>query len=143
MKNPTTTPVSAEAAEARFGFRVAARLNEAADELDADIGERLRFAREQALERARLARAAQSRPALSLSAGAVAVLAGGTGWWAGLASLLPLIALAGGLFLIQQLHDEAQVEVAAQIDAELLADDLPPSAYSDDGFVEYLKAPRD
>lgn len=141
--NPNSTAISAEAAEARFAYRVAARLNESADGLGPDIGERLRFAREQALERARVARAATSRPVLSVGSGAAAVLGGASGWWVRLASLLPLIALAAGLFLIQQLHEQAQVEVAAQIDADLLADDLPPSAYSDDGFVEFLKSPRD
>ena len=29
------------------------------------------------------------------------------------------------------------------IDTALLADDLPVAAYSDPGFVEFLKAPRD
>jgi hypothetical protein len=33
--------------------------------------------------------------------------------------------------------------VAAEIDSALLADDLPPKAYSDAGFVEFLKTPRE
>ena len=59
------------------------------------------------------------------------------------ASLLPILALAAGLFLIQHLHTQAQIEAAAQIDVELLADDLPPEAYNDAGFVEFLKNPQD
>lgn len=125
-----------------MGLRLAARLSEGAELMDADIAERLRFAREKALERARAVRAAESRPAVAVGASGAAVLGGG-GWWIKLGSVLPLLALAAGLFLIQYMHSEAQIETAAEIDAELLADDLPPAAYNDAGFVEFLKSPRD
>lgn len=131
-----------DALEARIGLRLAARLSEGVDLMDADISERLRFAREKALERARAVRAAESRPAVAVGASGAAVLGGG-GWWVKLGSVLPLLALAAGLFLIQYMHSEAQIETAAEIDAELLADDLPPAAYNDAGFVEFLKSPRD
>jgi hypothetical protein len=67
----------------------------------------------------------------------------GNGWWIKLASVLPLIALVAGLVLIQESQTQAQISVAAEIDADLLADDLPPRAYSDAGFVEFLKLPKD
>ncbi len=60
-----------------------------------------------------------------------------------LGSALPILALAVGLFLIQHLHTQAQIQAAAQIDVELLSDDLPPEAYNDAGFVEFLKSPND
>lgn len=144
MKNSNTAvqPVAREALEARVGLRLAARLSEGAEMMDGDIAERLRFAREKALERARAIRAAESRPAMSVSSSGAAVLGGG-GWWVKVGSVLPLLALAAGLFLIQYMHSEAQIETAAEIDAELLADDLPPAAYNDAGFVEFLKTPRD
>jgi len=132
-----------EAREARFAYRIAARLNERADTLDGDIAERLRFAREKALECARSARTAESRSVVGISASGAALLGGSTGWWVKLASVLPLLALAAGLLLIQHMHQTAQISVAAEIDAELLADDLPPAAYSDAGFVEFLKTPRE
>lgn len=47
-----------EALEARFALRVRARLDEGAQAIPHDIGERLRVAREQAIEAARAARAA-------------------------------------------------------------------------------------
>lgn len=144
MKNSNTAvqPAAREALEARVGLRLAARLSEGAEMMDGDIAERLRFAREKALERARAIRAAESRPAVAVSSSGAAVLGGG-GWWVKVGSVLPLLALAGGLFLIQYMHSEAQIETAAEIDAELLADDLPPAAYNDAGFVEFLKTPRD
>lgn len=144
MKNSNLSVQSAarDALEARIGLRLAARLSEGVEAMDADIAERLRFAREKALERARALRAAESRPAVAVGASGAAVLGGG-GWWIKLGSVLPLLVLAGGLFLIQYMHSEAQIETAAEIDAELLADDLPPAAYNDAGFLEFLKSPRD
>lgn len=127
----------------RIGLRVAARLSEQAEGLDRDIAERLRFAREKALERAAALRAAETRPVVSVGRDGAAVLGTGAGWWVGLGSVLPLVVLAAGLFLIQHLHTQSQIETAAQIDAELLADDLPPEAYKDPGFVEFLQTPND
>lgn len=141
MKNSnTSTPAAAlDALESRIAYRIAARLSERADALDGDVAERLRFAREQALERAKVARAAAGTPVVAVGAGGAALLGKG-GWWLKLGSALPLLALAVGLFLIQHLHTQAQIEAAAQIDVELLADDLPPEAYNDAGFVEFLKS---
>jgi len=145
VKNSNTSSTHAaalDALESRIAYRIAARLSQRADTLDGDVAERLRFAREQALERAKAARAAQSRPVVAVTASGAAVLGRG-GWWLKLGSALPILALAAGLFLIQHLHTQAQIEAAAQIDVELLADDLPPEAYNDAGFVEFLKNPQD
>ena len=122
--------------EARYALRVAARLSERSDELPHDIGERLRFAREQALARARVARGAASSAARS---GGAAVLGGG--WWPRLAAALPVLALAAALVLVQTDQQDEQLRAAVETDAALLADDLPPSAYTDPGFAEFLKAP--
>jgi hypothetical protein len=140
--NTSTHAAALDALESRIAYRIAARLSQRADALDGDVAERLRFAREQALERAKAARAAQSRPVVAVTGSGAAVLGGG-GWWLKLGSALPILALAAGLFLIQHLHTQAQIEAAAQIDVELLADDLPPEAYNDAGFVEFLKNPQD
>lgn len=146
--NSTVSPALAEARQARFAFRVANRLSGGAEALQPDFSERLRFAREQALERARRARAvapaAAATPSLvSVGRSAALLAGGGDGWWVKLGSLLPLAALAAGLLLIQHLHDESQIATAAAIDAELLADDLPPAAYTDPGFAEFLKTPQE
>ena len=140
-------PAALEALEARLALRMTAHLTEATADLPQDVTERLRFAREQALQRARAVRpAVVAEPVLTLGAGSSASLGrgeGGSGWWVQLAALIPLAALVGGLMLIQQMHSDNQIAAAAEIDASLLADDLPPAAYSDPGFVEFLNAPRD
>jgi hypothetical protein len=139
-------PAELEAREARLALRVTAHLTERTADLPADVTERLRFAREQALQRARTARSRAAETTSVVGSGSTAALGrgeGGSGWWLQLAALVPLVALVGGLVFIQQMHDDNQIAAAAEIDASLLADDLPPSAYSDPGFVEFLKAPRD
>jgi hypothetical protein len=54
---------------------------------------------------------------------------------------LPLLLLVGGLLLIQQWSSRERVLAAAEIDTLLLADTLPPSAYGDPGFAEFLRSP--
>lgn len=139
-------PAELEALEARLALRMTARLTERAADLPQDVNERLRFAREQALQRAQAARAATAKADTQVANadGTVSMgRQGGSGWWVQIASLVPLLVLAGGLMLIQRMHAQSQIAAAAEIDASLLADDLPPAAYSDPGFVEFLKTPRD
>jgi hypothetical protein len=130
-----------EAAQARFARSIVARIAADTETLAPDIGERLRFARERAVEAARLARAPATAGARVGISGGAALLGSGSGWWFKLASALPLVALVSGLVLIQHWQARTQVTVAAEVDAALLSDDLPPTAYSDAGFVEFLKTP--
>ena len=60
-----TSPAAADTLQTRFALRVAARLSERSHDLEPELGERLRAAREQALERARAARTAEAAPALT------------------------------------------------------------------------------
>lgn len=137
-------PAALDALQARFALRVAARLTERSQGLEANVGERLRFAREKALERARASRTASASQSVGVSAAGVLLLGrSGSGWWMKLASVLPAVALIAGLLLIQQSQTDDQISAAAEIDAALLADDLPPVAYSDAGFAEFLKTPRE
>ena len=145
MTRPNDPPSAMLASlEARMGARLAAGLNERAAHVPHDIAERLRVAREQAVLRARAQRQARLAPAGAPAPGAArgAVTFGGGRFWLGLASWVPLAVLIGGLVLIQQRTDEEHVMAAAEIDAVLLADDLPPAAWTDPGFREYLKAPH-
>lgn len=64
---------------------------------------------------------------------------GPTPWFWRLASTLPVIALVAGLWGVSDWTRHEQVQAAADVDMSLLTDDLPPSAYADPGFEEYLK----
>jgi hypothetical protein len=139
----------ADAAQARFAMRVAAALTEhQRGAPNPDIEARLSFAHDQALSAARSARSTPAAaPALVGSAGNSAVLGGGsdfdaTPWWLRLGSLLPLALLLAGLMLIDSRYTRSQIDAAAEVDAAILADDLPPEAYRDRGFVEFLKTAR-
>ena len=132
--------------EAQFARRLTAKLTQRAQCTDTDdhvISERLRIARENAMQRAREIRK-QTQPSLAESAvalGRSAVLKGDPGqspWWMKFASVLPVLALAIGLFAIEEGQLGQQISATAEIDTALLKDTLPPAAYSDPGFSEYL-----
>ena len=126
-----------EAIESRFARHIAARLSEGAENVSPEIGERLRFARENAVA---AARAARSGVEVQGSGGGAALLGfSRSPWWQRIASVLPLAALIGGLVLIEDWQTRSQISVAAEVDAALLGDDLPINAYRDPGFVEFLK----
>ncbi len=131
-----------EALESRFGTRVAVGLNERIGTLPHDVTERLRFGRDNALHRLRDVRARERAAAgglVRVGRGQAALLGSGLGLQ--LASWAPLILLIAGLLLIQQWTGVEQVLAAAEIDAVLLADELPPAAWADPGFREFLKSP--
>ncbi|HBH39325.1 MAG TPA: DUF3619 domain-containing protein [Curvibacter sp.] len=124
----------------RMGRRIAARLDASTQELPHDISERLRVARLQALERHRAA-----APVLASvnASGTATLLAGGDeerGFWPRLVSLIPLLALLAGLIALQIQGDDSLTEELAAIDAAILTDDLPPDAYADPGFAQFLKS---
>lgn len=139
--------------QARLGVRLVSALSLRAQGLPHDIQARLRFAREQALQRAQFARSTRTDRVRAAGASAQLLgvatlsLAGGPAqspgkptWWLRTAGLLPLLLLVGGLMAIQTVRDHERVATAAAIDADLLADDLPPAAWSDPGFAEFLRS---
>ncbi len=135
------SPAMALARQDQFGRRIAARLDAGADELPHDITERLRAARVQALARRQVGlQAAQS---VSATAGQ-ATLTGDehVSLWRRLASVLPLLALAVGLVTIHVIQNERRASEVAEVDAAILTDELPPAAYADPGFVQFLKSDR-
>ncbi len=121
----------------RFGRQVATRLSHGSDALGNDINERLRVARQQALAR----RKAVAVAGLVRSGGSAALQfgAGMSAWWARAASALPLLALAAGLLTIHIVQNEDRANELAEVDAALLTDDLPTAAYTDPGFLQFLK----
>jgi Protein of unknown function (DUF3619) len=127
-----------QALEARFGLKVARALNEGA--VGHDIEQRLKVARQLALQRTAAARGLATAPANRVArAGSTAVFGGGGAWWLRLAAFAPLVVLALGLMLIEYVDDAERIRAAVEIDAVLLADTLPPKAYADPGFTEFLR----
>lgn len=129
--------------EEALGKAIAARLCEGAEDLPHEVGERLKAARAQAVARRKL----ESQPIPHLVMATASDATGqlgvdGGGWWNRIASLLPLLALIAGLISITALQDDQRASELAEVDAELLTDDLPPSAYVDPGFAQYLRAQK-
>jgi Protein of unknown function (DUF3619) len=56
-----------------------------------------------------------------------------------IASALPLLALAAGLVFVSVVADDDNIREIADIDMQLLTDDLPPDAHTDAGFAQFLK----
>ena len=143
MNTVQTPSAQAEAAAERFALRVATRLSSGADELPYDISERLRASRMQALaKRKKVAAPAHIAAPVIVNGGGSATLGRGGeggGWWSALISAVPLMALVVGLVVINIAQDEDSANDLAEVDAALLTDDLPPAAYADPGFVQFLK----
>ena len=121
----------------QFGRRVATRLESGTDEMSYVVAERLRAARVRALEVRKLPEVA---PVVVGRGGTGALALGERSWLHRVASVLPLVVLAAGLVLIHSFQLDRRASELAEVDAALLTDDLPPAAYADPGFVQYLKA---
>ena len=138
IRNDMTSRMTApEALEARFARGIAACLSERAERVAPDVSERLRFAREKAVA---VAHARRSAEVVGASGGVAVAGFARSNWWWRIASAVPVAALVAGLVLIQDNQARSQISTAAEVDAALLGDDLPITAYRDAGFVEYLKA---
>lgn len=128
----------------RYGLKTASYLSAGAADLPYDISERLRAARVQAVSKRKIAK---TETAASLAnVGGSAVLTGGSddglSWWGRIGSVLPLIALVVGLLAINSIQNDNRAQELAEVDVALLTDELPPEAFSDPGFVQFLKATR-
>ncbi len=128
-------------AQDRFGLQVTARLSDASDVLPHDISERLRAARVQALAKRKVV-SATTASSLAASGGEATLTFGDEKFslWGKIASAIPVIVLLAGLVVVTVIQNENRAREVADIDAALLIDDLPPSAYADPGFVQFLKA---
>lgn len=136
--NFSRSGAQAQLAQDRFGIQVASRLSEASNALPHDISERLRVARTQALAKRKVV----SASSVSTSGGAATMTFGdeNLSLWDRIAAAIPLIALLAGLIAINVVQNENRAAEIAEVDAALLTDDLPPSAYTDPGFLQFLKA---
>lgn len=148
----TTPSHHDELAAEQFARKLTARLSMTSANLPYVVTERLRAARVQAVS----ARKRTSTPLRALQAESATSLLGSNAdgtlslgapshdntpiWVRRLLTALPLVALAGALtFIGVDLDSRATVDVA-EVDAALLTSELPPAAYTDPGFQQYLQA---
>jgi hypothetical protein len=127
-----------ELLQERFGRAVGRRLSAGTAELPYHVTERLRAARVQALAKRKIEAVAPAVVANGGNAGALTF--GGFSLWRQIASALPLVVLVGGLVVIHSVQNGQRATEVAEVDAQLLTDDLPPEAYADPGFVQFLKS---
>lgn len=134
----------AELLQERYALKAASYLSGSTADLPYDISERLRAARAQAVSQRKIAKV--QTVAAVVSSGGIATLgwgsADGMNWWGRLGSILPLVALVVGLFTINSVQNDNRAQEVAEVDVALLTDDLPPAAFSDPGFVQFLKVTR-
>lgn len=135
--------VQRDATEDMLGRNIAARLSDTTDRLPHEISERLKAARMQALSKRKVVKLQVATEA-STSGGVVSLHMGDNdrSLWNRIASLLPLLALIAGLITIAVVAEDNRTNDLAEIDAQLLTDELPPDAYTDPGFAQFLRMNR-
>ena len=128
----------------RFALKAASYLSAGTSDLPYDISERLRAARVQAVSKRKIAKTQTASSVVSSSHGAALTWGGedGMSLWSRIGSVVPLIALVVGLLAINSIQNDNRAREVAEVDAALLTDELPPSAFSDPGFVQFLKVTR-
>jgi len=135
-----------EIQERRFAHEIRSVLDAAADDLPPDVTARLAAARRMALAHKK-AEAPVRVPQLATPGGHSPVLDEEEttplhrlgGWLRRGALVWTLLALGAGLAGIYHWQQQKRLEEAADVDAAMLLDDLPPTAYADQGFHVFLK----
>lgn len=120
--------------EELFARQICHVLDRGTEQLDHGIAERLRAARERALQRPSIA---LTCPAAIVNADGTALLGDNEGWHP-LRSLLLILAIVLGMAASYYWNGFQQVDQNETVDSALLAGDLPPKAYLDPGFQAWL-----
>src|SRR5471032_1583773 len=123
-----------------FAYKVRHALNETLADLPASTTDRLAQARKAALARkkAHVEVPLSVRVARTELAGAGGFLSQRFSWLGRVGMVLPLLLLVGGLTGIYHYEQQRRIAELAELDAAVLSDELPLSAYLDHGFNAYL-----
>ncbi|HAT30168.1 MAG TPA: DUF3619 domain-containing protein [Janthinobacterium sp.] len=125
-----------------FAYKVRHALNERLDHLPPATTSRLAGARAAALARKKAD--APQAVARSVVAGTVGrFFAQPFSWVMRMSVVVPLLVMAAGLVGIYQFEQEQKIAELAELDAAVLSDELPLSAYLDHGFNAYLTTNRE
>ena len=131
---------TAASAQDLLGKRIAKMLDDNTD-LSYEVAERLRASRSRALSLRRIAQPELQTAQEIQSQNGFALLKfpNHIHWFfQTFGSLIPLLGLVAGLVLIHEFHNDQSALELAEIDSALLIDDLPPNAYTDPSFLDYL-----
>jgi hypothetical protein len=129
--------------EEHFGKLIVSKLEIGKQQLPYEIAERLRAARTRALASRRVV-----QPVFVTASDAQLQADGSAKMpfpskakdvYNMLVSFIPLICLAAGLMMLYEFHNDESALELAEIDSALLIDDLPPQAYADPAFIDFLK----
>ncbi|MBB5367057.1 MULTISPECIES: DUF3619 family protein [unclassified Janthinobacterium] len=122
-----------------FAYKVRHALNEKLDDLPASTTDRLALARKAALSRKKADAPVKVLARQNVLAGiATHFFAEPMAWLTRMSVIIPLLLLVAGLTGIYQFEQEQRVAELAELDAAVLSDELPLSAYMDHGFNAYL-----
>lgn len=142
----------------QFGRKIAARLTAGEADLPYVVTERLRASREQALsvrkrDALQIERSLQEAALHTIQLGAdgsatLGSTPSGMGWgvpqWLRTAlTALPIAAMVAGIAFVGVQQDSSTTTAVAELDTELLTAPLPPDAYTDAGFIQYLQSQPD
>jgi hypothetical protein len=122
-----------------FAYKVRNALNENIDNLPSTTTERLASARKQALTRKKRKSPLRALVPQAVFAGNLGSFFGAPLSWLGRVGLaIPIVFLVTGLASIYQFEQQQRISETAEIDAGVLSDELPLSAYLDHGFNAFL-----
>ena len=127
-----------------FAYKVRHALNEKLDDLPASTTDRLAQARQMALARKKahveVPLSVRVRKTELATAGGLAgrFFDQPFSWLGRMSVALPLLALVIGLVGVYQYEQQQRIADLAELDAAVLSDELPLSAYLDHGFNAYL-----
>lgn len=125
------TNVETELRDEEIAKRIASLLDEQALSVDAKVAAKLSYSRQQAL-----AKMGRSPSKISFSQNGVLHLLGG--YWHQHRLLMTMLMCGLGIIALFTMQNLTGQESAEQGDAYLLASDLPPEAYLNEGFGTWL-----
>jgi hypothetical protein len=125
--------------QVNFAYRLRRALNENLETLPASTTDRLAQARSAALARKK-ADAPQrvSTRRLAVAGNSGSLFGDRLSWLGRIGVALPMAIVAAGIFALYQAESQRRIDDVAEIDALVLADELPLNAYLDNGFNAYL-----
>ena len=129
------------AKELDFAYKVRHALNEKIDQLPPNVVENLASSRKLAISRKKNNTPLHAFVRQNAFAGYIGNFFGDPSyyWLSRLGGAITVAVLISGLMGIYHTEEQHQIKETADMDIAVLSDDLPPSAYLDHGFKNYLQ----